>query len=1090
MDSDAAHMVAAFKVPMLKPGEFELWRMRIEQYIQMMDYALWDVIKNGNSIPKTQTSNNVKIVIPPTTAEEKLQRMNEVKARSTIMMGLPNEQQLKFNSFKDAKSLLEAIEKSLDQIFDKFQKLVSQLELLGEVISQEDINRKFLRSLPSEWGMHMGVNIANGVNTGSSQVNVVSSLNIDNLSDAMICAFLASQPNSTHLVNEDLEQIHPGDLEEMDLKWQMAMLTMRARRFLKNIGRKLNLNRNDSIAFDKTKVECYNLETPNSSALVSSDGLGGYDWSDQAEEGPTNYALMAYSTSSASSSDSKVSDCSKSCLKAVENLKSTNEKLLTNLRKSEIMVVAYKEGLKSVEQRLEFFKTNESKYIEQINVLKVDIHCRDRALTELQMKLDLAKPEKEGIQLNVNKLENASKSLNKIIECQIVYNCKKGLEYNAVPPPHIGLFPPPKSDLSYTGLEELFNEPKTENSNDKSNDVEPESVWKGSDAPVIEYWVSNDEEEKVKKKEVKPSINRINFVKATTDNNPRETVKNSKQAKQNTHRKRDYEEINGGYVAFVRNPKGGKITGKGKIETGKLDFKNVYLVPRQNNMYNIDLKNIVLTGGLTCLFAKATDDESKLWHRRLGHLNFKTINKLVKGNLVRGIKDETRGTLKSFITRVENLTNLRVKVIRCDNRTEFKNMEMNQLYEVKARTMLADSKLPTTFWAEAVNTACYVQNKVVVTKPHNKTPYELFHGRTPVISFLRPFRCPVTILNTTDHLGKFDGKADEGFFVGYSLNSKAFRVFNSRTRIVEENLHVRFSENTPNNVGEEDNTNNTNRVNTVTSNINAASSSGVNVVGTNISIDLPPDPNMPSLEDIGIFEDSYDDEDVFGAEADFYNLDSTFQVSPILTTRIHKDHPLKQVIGDLHSTPQTRRMTNNLEEHGLVIQALKYPSWIEVMQEELLQFKLQDVWTLVDLPQEKRVIGSKWVFRNKMDERGIKKEGIFISQEILKKFRFSDVKKASTPMETSKPLLKDEDGEEVDVHMYRSMIGSLMYLTSSRLILWQCKKQTVVANSATEAEYIVASSCRGQVLWIQNQLLDYGVNAAIDIVKVFVDKYN
>ncbi|GKA06837.1 ribonuclease H-like domain-containing protein [Tanacetum coccineum] len=118
-----------------------------------------------------------------------------------------------------------------------------------------------------------------------------------------------------------------------------------------------------------------------------------------------------------------------------------------------------------------------------------------------------------------------------------------------------------------------------------------------------------------------------------------------------------------------------------------------------------------------------------------------------------------------------------------------------------AKTMLVDSKLPTTFWAEAVNTACYVQNRVLVVKPHNKTPYELFHGRTPTLSFMRPFGCLATIINTIDHLGKFDDKADKGFFVGYSLNSKAFKVFNSRTRIVEENLHIRFSENTPNVVG-------------------------------------------------------------------------------------------------------------------------------------------------------------------------------------------------------------------------------------------------------------------------------------------------
>ncbi|GJY97297.1 ribonuclease H-like domain-containing protein, partial [Tanacetum coccineum] len=118
-----------------------------------------------------------------------------------------------------------------------------------------------------------------------------------------------------------------------------------------------------------------------------------------------------------------------------------------------------------------------------------------------------------------------------------------------------------------------------------------------------------------------------------------------------------------------------------------------------------------------------------------------------------------------------------------------------------ARTMLADSKLPTTFWAEAVNTACYVQNRVLVIKPHNKTPYELFLGRKHALSFMRPFGYPVTILNIIDHLGKFDGKDDEGFFVGYSVNSKAFRVFNSRTRIVEENLHVKFSEETSNIAG-------------------------------------------------------------------------------------------------------------------------------------------------------------------------------------------------------------------------------------------------------------------------------------------------
>nr|GFA95529.1 retrovirus-related Pol polyprotein from transposon TNT 1-94 [Tanacetum cinerariifolium] len=186
--------------------------------------------------------------------------------------------------------------------------------------------------------------------------------------------------------------------------------------------------------------------------------------------------------------------------------------------------------------------------------------------------------------------------------------------------------------------------------------------------------------------------------------------------------------------------------------------------------------------------------------------------------------------------------------------------------------------------------------------------YELFHGRLPVISFLRPFGYSVTIFNTIDHLGKFNGKVDEGFFVGYSLNSKAFRVFNSRTRIVKENLHVRFSENTPNHIGTK-----------------ASNDAGKEKEPDRDYILLP----LWTADSLI---------STTSKKANFYNLDSTFQVSPIPTTRIHKDHPLEQVIGDLHLVPQ---------------------------------FKLQNVWTLVDLPQGKRVIGSKWVFRNKMDERGI-----------------------------------------------------------------------------------------------------------------------
>ncbi|KAJ9553357.1 hypothetical protein OSB04_017402 [Centaurea solstitialis] len=189
-------------------------------------------------------------------------------------------------------------------------------------------------------------------------------------------------------------------------------------------------------------------------------------------------------------------------------------------------------------------------------------------------------------------------------------------------------------------------------------------------------------------------------------------------------------------------------------------------------------------------------------------------------------KDETSGLIKPFVTRVENKTNLRVKLIRSDNGTEFKNADLNSFCEEKgierqysaprtpqqngvaerrnrtlieaARTMLADSKLPITFWAEAINTACYVQNRVLIVKSKGKTPYELFEKKKPYIGFLQPFGCPCTILDTKTHLGKFESKSDDGFFVGYSSQSKALRVFNSSTRIIEESDNVKCNENTPN----------------------------------------------------------------------------------------------------------------------------------------------------------------------------------------------------------------------------------------------------------------------------------------------------
>nr|GEY83894.1 hypothetical protein [Tanacetum cinerariifolium] len=352
-------------------------------------------------------------------------------------------------------------------------------------------------------------------------------------------------------------------------------------------------------------------------------------------------------------------------------------------------------------------------------------------------------------------------------------------------------------------------------------------------------------------------------------------------------------------------------------------------------------------------------------------------------------KDETSPILKTFITGLGNQLSLK----ELKGNTVYQTPQQHGIAERKnrtlieaARTMLVDSLLPISFWAEAVNTACYVQNRVLVTKSHNKTPYELLHGRPPSIGFMRPFSYPVTILNTLDSLGKFEGKVDEGFLVGYSLSSKAFRVFKSRTRVVQETLHVNFLENKPNiacsgptwlfdidsltrtlnyqpvTAGNQTNpsaefedcsNNSINEVNaagTMVPTVGQNSPNSTNTFSATDASQLPNDPDMPELEDI-TYSDN-EEEDV-GAEADFNNLENASQLPndpdmPELEDITYSDNEEEDVGAEADF--------NNLESS---------------ITEQLFKFKMQKVWVLVDLPHGKRAIGTKWIFRNKKDERGI-----------------------------------------------------------------------------------------------------------------------
>nr|GEX64292.1 ribonuclease H-like domain-containing protein [Tanacetum cinerariifolium] len=612
----------------------------------------------------TKTVDSKETVIPLTTIEEKAQRWAELKVRSTLLMALPNEHQINFNSYKDSKTLKQAIENRfgevIEQTYERLQKLISQLEMRGEVIPQEEINQKFLRSLSQEWTMLTIV---------WRNKPEIETLSLDDLFNNLKAYESEVMRTSSSTINS---------YNVAFLSFSNTNSTTRA----VNTAQGVNAASTQAAADSSTTVE--NLS----------------DDSDQVEEGPTNFALMAYSLTSSNSS--------------------------TNFE-------------------------------------------------EMRLR-----------------------------------------------PQHVG-FGDQSTKYSTMSLEILLHQ-----------------------CPLKD----------------------LTMLMHKADPN--------------------YREIDGGFVSFRGNSKGGKITGKGNIRTGKLDFEDVYFVKelkfnlfsvsqmcdkknnvlftdtacvvlspefkltdeshvllkvtRKDNMYSVDLKNVVPQGGLTYVFVKATSYESNLWHGRLGH-------------------------------------------------------------------------------AEAVNTACYVQNRVLVIKPHNKTPYELFLGtktcnnvdkaRVETVPdkdyILLPLWTQVSLFSSSskDSLGDgFKPSREEEKKDAEDPGNKDSEILSTeKPRVNQE---------------KDTNVNNTNNIKTFSPTNNAAGIED-NAFDENIDHRCDVDQNILDLEEIGRFSDAENDD----SGADMNNLDIYFQVSHVPTTRIHKDHPLNQVIRDLQSTTQTRQMTKNLEEYGFVSTTLK-----------------------------------------------------------------------------------------------------------------------------------------------------------------------
>ncbi|GJS57546.1 ribonuclease H-like domain-containing protein [Tanacetum coccineum] len=536
--------MSTIKLPILKKGEYDIWAMKMEHYLGHTDYPIWEIIQKGNGPVHVLTDTNGQIrVLPPKTAEEILARERERKARTTLLMSIPEDHLAKFHKMTDAKEMWEAIKsrfggndeskkmqkhilkqqfesfsvsssEGLHKGYDRFQSLLSQFEIHGAGVSTEDANQKFLRSLLASWSQVSLIMKTNpGVDTlsfddlynnlrvfesdvkgstalSSSTQNVAfvsseSTSSTNNVStaygvstsygynsqkegsssytDKLKYSFFANQSSGPQLDHEDLKQIDEFDLEEMDLKWQVAIISMRLKKFYKNTGRKLQFDAKEPVGFDKTKVKCFNFhntghfarecrskgnqesrrrdvgntgykekdnrrrlgkqEEPK--ALVTIDG-DGVDWTGHAEDEQENFALMAYSNSG---SNTEVTSRSKECKESYAKLKKLYDEQREQLGDASIEIQAYTQALKKVEAQLVCHQKNQLVYEEKIRFMKIDLDDKTNVLTYHKKLLAEAEKEKEELKTKLKNFQSSSKGLSKLLNSQMSAKNKSGLGY-------------------------------------------------------------------------------------------------------------------------------------------------------------------------------------------------------------------------------------------------------------------------------------------------------------------------------------------------------------------------------------------------------------------------------------------------------------------------------------------------------------------------------------------------------------------------------------------------------------------------------------------------------------------------------------
>ncbi|GKA87950.1 putative ribonuclease H-like domain-containing protein [Tanacetum coccineum] len=772
----------------------------------------------------------------PKTAKQLAARRNQERVKSILLLAIPNEYLLKFHNVVDAnKSLWEAIK---SRFGGNVESKKIQLEVHGAPISKEDINQKFLRSLPSSWNqialimrnkpdideididdLYNNLRVyeyelkrSSGSNFASQNLaflsfenigctNEVSTANRDfevstaggiNQVPSTPCAhdiaysFLAQPTTSPQLENEDFQQMDGDDLEELDLRWQVAMLTVRVKKFIQRIGRNMDFKEKRPVSLDKSKIECYNCHRKghfarecrsgrsqgrrsygdngrsnaptnesSSQALVAQDGLGGYDWSNDFEVEPVNYALMAISSSSSSSSsDSEVQKCSKQCLESFKCLQKNYDTEREKHNKAKLEIRGYEIALESLESRIIGHEKNELAWGEKYEFQNYELKCREIKINNLNLELEKAVKERDELKDKIAKWEESTKNLEEILKSQMSARDKTGLGYStqlnelssnhetdsenslsifdgrssddehipendrfskngykAVPPPITGNFLTPRADISFAGLDEYAIRNKIiESQTTELNNKTSETAGKTNDAntekpkSVSESVVSN------------PKINRDSVIIEDWTSDDEEEVSGVQKVRPENQ------------TVKTRDDKSGQNSHKQGVGFRKVKACFVcrsteHLIKDCNfhdkKSQESNLKNVVNTGKRE---GKPVWDNTKRGNQR----SCSQVHVVVDSVLLSSMTGNKSLSLQDYEDLMGGLLDLWEVILK-----------------EKASTRISTA--------------------LVVT------------GKSPSISFMRPFGCPLTILNTLDSLGKFDGKSDEGYLLGYSTSSKAFR---------------------------------------------------------------------------------------------------------------------------------------------------------------------------------------------------------------------------------------------------------------------------------------------------------------------------